>query len=67
MVLLLACFYSIPTLGSVIMKQLCKYSRCDIKKDIEHLKELVKNPEFICHKCAIVSNDKKRLCKPEKL
>jgi len=49
------------------MKHLCKYSSHDIKNDIEHLKELVKNPEFICHKCARVSNDKKRLCKPEKL
>jgi len=33
------------------MKHLCKYSSHDIKKDIEHLKELVKDPEFICCRC----------------
>jgi hypothetical protein len=49
------------------MKHLCKYSSSDIKKDIERLKEQVKNPEYICCRCARVSNDKKKLCKPEKL
>lgn len=49
-------------------KELCKLIKEDaLTEHLEAFKELVKEPSHLCLKCGRVSNDKKRLCKPEKL
>jgi len=39
----------------------------NIKTDLSKLKEIVKEPQFICKNCARVATDKKNLCNPVKL
>jgi len=49
-------------------KELCKLVKEDaLAEALEAFKKLVEHPTHICIKCGRVSNDKKRLCKPEKL
>ena len=44
---------------------------CDLKKLLKkNLKEYVKyvdKPEFVCHKCGRVANERKTLCKPARI
>lgn len=55
------------------MKKLKDKELCKLVKDgaldehPEAFKELLKHPTHVCTKCGRASNDKKRLCKPEKL
>ena len=54
------------TVGKLKEKKICKR----VKDEVEDLKEyrrLVKSPTHLCTKCGRVSNDKKLLCRPEKL
>jgi predicted nucleic acid-binding Zn ribbon protein len=46
---------------------LCKYSKEEIKDQMDILRKLVKDPRYICKKCARASHDDERLCKPEKI
>jgi hypothetical protein len=39
----------------------------NIKTDISKLKEIVKDPKFMCKNCARVAADKENLCNPVKL
>lgn len=49
-------------------KVLCKLVKDDaLAEFLEAFKKLVEQPTHICTKCGRVSNDKKRLCEPEKL
>lgn len=49
-------------------KELCKLVKDDaLAESLEAFKKLVEAPTHICTKCGRVSNDKKRLCEPEKL
>jgi hypothetical protein len=49
-------------------KELCKLVKDDaLAQAVEAFKALVANPTHLCLKCGRVSNDKKRLCKPERL
>jgi hypothetical protein len=48
-------------------KHLCAYKKSAIKEDLDKFKELVRDPRFICRKCARAARDKDRLCQPEKL
>lgn len=49
-------------------KELCKLVKDDALAELfEAYRNLVVNPTHLCIKCGRVSNDKKRLCKPEKL
>ncbi len=49
-------------------KELCKLVKDDaLKGALDAFKKLVENPTHICTKCGRVSNDKTRLCEPEKL
>jgi hypothetical protein len=48
-------------------KTLCDWSKGDIKKRADKLFELVRQPRFLCCKCARVANTPKVLCKPRKL
>jgi len=48
--------------------ELCKLVKEDaLVASLEAFKALVAKPTHICLKCGRVSNDKKRLCKPERL
>lgn len=49
-------------------KTLCKLVKDEALEDhLDAYKELVIHPTHICQRCGRVSNDKDRLCKPEKL
>ncbi len=48
-------------------KRLCDWKKERIKDKFEEYKDLVRDPKFVCKKCGRSSNDKKNLCKPEKL
>lgn len=49
-------------------KELCKLVKDDVLvESLESFKKLVEAPTHLCLKCGRVSNDKKRLCKPERL
>ncbi len=43
-------------------KSLCKWRRNEIATDLSALRRLVKEPTFVCMKCARVANDKDVLC-----
>ncbi len=45
-------------------KNLCKWSKKNIEKNMASLREIVARPRFVCAKCARVAADKKPLCKP---
>ena len=36
----------------------------DRNKDIDQIKDIVKDPKFICFNCARVANSKENLCNP---
>ena len=49
-------------------KALCKLVKDDaLKEALDAFKRLVEHPTHICTECGRVSNDKDRLCEPEKL
>jgi len=49
-------------------KPLCKLVKDEVLEEaLEEYKALVVNPTHVCTKCGRASNDKKALCKPEKL
>jgi hypothetical protein len=39
----------------------------NIKTDLSKLKEIARDPKFICKNCARVAADKKHLCNPVKI
>jgi hypothetical protein len=49
------------------MKTLCDYSKKDIEKQHKRIAALIKDPKYICEKCARSANDKKALCKATKI
>ncbi|MBP1626774.1 MAG: hypothetical protein H6Q00_1249 [Holophagaceae bacterium] len=49
-------------------KTLCKLVKDEVlDEDLEGYKELLREPTHFCLKCGRACNDKKCLCKPEKL
>lgn len=50
-----------------IKKTLCELSKKEIKELKKEIWKVVKEPKYICEKCARVSKDKKFLCKPDKI
>lgn len=48
-------------------KELCKWKQDDIKKNIDDFSDIVRNPKFVCTKCARVAGKKKWLHKPVEL
>lgn len=55
-------------MGKLKDKSICKLVKHDVlEEDLEEFKKLVVHPTHLCTKCGRVSNDKKILCKPEKL
>lgn len=47
-------------------KTLCDWTKRDLEKHPEKLRELVRDPRFYCRKCARVAHGSKVLCKPRK-
>ena len=45
-------------------KELCKWKKDRIKEEIDQLRDLVREPTWLCRKCARCARDKKLLCKP---
>lgn len=48
-------------------KKFCKIKKKDCEMFSPIIKSLKKNPTHVCKKCKTKSNDKDKLCKPEKL
>jgi len=48
-------------------KALCKWSKGQIAKNRDQILEIVADPQFLCRDCGRVANEKKWLCKPEKV
>lgn len=48
-------------------KSICKWDKSDYKDQFEELSKLVKEPTHVCLKCGRASNNKKAICKAEKL
>lgn len=48
-------------------KRLCDWKKEDIKDNLNKLKGIVAEPQFICLKCARVAKDADYLHKPEEL
>ena len=44
-------------------KELCKLDKDYIKNNLDEIISLTQNPQYICRKCARVSNDPECLCK----
>lgn len=40
---------------------------CQIKDDLDAIKKLVRDPEYICKNCGRAAKDKENLCNPTKL
>jgi hypothetical protein len=49
------------------MKSLCALSKKGVKQNLPKIMESVRDPQFICEKCARVANTKERLCKSVKI
>ncbi|MGF1449859.1 MAG: hypothetical protein ACFB20_10640 [Opitutales bacterium] len=50
-----------------LKKELCKYERKQIEASRELFAEAVRQPAFLCVKCARASNTEALLCKPKPL
>ena len=48
-------------------KKLCKWDKKERKEELDKLKDMVRDPAYICRKCGRASISKEFLCKPEKL
>lgn len=55
-------------MGKLKEKSLCKLVKDGVlDEDLKDYKKLMVSPTHICVKCGRVCNDKKQLCKPERL
>jgi len=55
-------------MGKLKDKRICKLVKDDhLEEDLKEFKKLVADPTHLCLKCGRVANDKKLLCKPERL
>lgn len=48
-------------------EKMCALACCPCNLDVDKLKPLVNDPQYICSSCGRVANDKKNLCRPEPL
>jgi hypothetical protein len=49
------------------IKALCKWNKSRYVKDLDLLRQIVREPRFICKDCGRASREKKFLCKPLKI
>lgn len=45
-------------------KKICKWSKSDIEKRFDKLRDIVSEPTHVCANCGRVARKKKLLCKP---
>lgn len=45
-------------------KRLCKWKKSEYERELDGLKEIVREPRYVCVKCGRAARAKKRLCKP---
>jgi hypothetical protein len=45
-------------------KTLCEWSKHEILEETEELARIVRDPRFVCRKCARAAHKDKHLCKP---
>lgn len=45
-------------------RKLCKWKRKRIEKQLGELRNELREPRFVCRKCARAAHEQKRLCKP---
>lgn len=45
-------------------RTLCEWKKCEIVDDLEELAEIVRDPRYVCRKCARSAHKDKHLCKP---
>jgi hypothetical protein len=45
-------------------EKMCALTCCPCHLDVEKLKPLVRDPQFICRACGRVAAEEKRLCEP---
>jgi hypothetical protein len=48
-------------------KPLCKWSKSRYVKDMDMLREIVREPKYVCKDCGRVAGEKKWLCKTVKI
>lgn len=48
-------------------KEICEWSKDDIKKHFGRLVEIVSQPDYICKKCGRAASDEHYLCKAKKI
>lgn len=48
-------------------KEICEWSKDDLRKHFELLCEIVAEPKFVCRNCGRAANRKKWLCEAKKL
>ncbi len=49
------------------IKKLCDLHKKDIEKHKDEIVQILRKPTYVCRNCCRVANDKRHLCKPEKL
>ena len=49
------------------VKQLCDWSKKDLREDFPRLRRIVAEPRYACVKCGRVADKKQWLCKPKAL
>lgn len=49
------------------IRTLCKWDKDEIKNSLKELKKIVREPRFVCRKCARAASEEGYLCKPEPL
>lgn len=49
------------------VKVLCKWDKSNYEKKLDKLISIVKESQYVCPKCGRTANDKKYLCKSEKI
>lgn len=49
------------------IKPLCKWKESQYVKELELLKQIVAEPQFVCRECGRAAGEKKWLCKPVRL
>lgn len=45
-------------------RTLCEWKKSEIVDDLEELAEIVRDPRYVCRKCARSAHKDKHLCKP---
>lgn len=45
-------------------KNLCKWKKDDYADRLDRLRDIVRNPAYVCRKCGRAAREKRLLCKP---